>query len=194
MSDVTLQVGDIIFKDSEKGGAKMVKFLMTAPNVWVHIWRAIRGTQETVQYYHPGMVTEKEGKLIVIEQQWEVEYKDLNKMIGGDSPMLIARRKNLTVSDLDNLKHIAESELGQKWGVVHTLFGRFITWLTAIPYFARYVKLPNEEVSAGRVARWYAKAFGEHWGHKRYTEATTHTMVKKLLSSPDEYVILKVRG
>ena len=44
------QTGDIFFTDNFRTASKIVKFLMTAPTVWQHIWRAIRGTQEEVRF------------------------------------------------------------------------------------------------------------------------------------------------
>lgn len=177
------QVGDIIFKDSDQGGAKVAKFFMTAPNMWIHIWRKIRGTQEKVEYYHPMMIV---SETMAIEQQWKVGYKDVNDAINGHR-VIIFRLTNSSV--IPDLVKDAESDLGQKWGVVH-VFGRFFTWVTVIPYFARYMKLPNEEVSAGRVARWLYEVTGETFGHKTYQEATTHTMVKWMLSHPDIYEVV----
>lgn len=192
-----LRPGDIIFEDSDRTGAKIVKFLMTAPNVWIHIWRAIKGTQEKVEYYHPTLVV-PEGKMI--EQQWKVQVTS-NENINKKKYIVFRPHPKKIFDSAFNDEYFviwlinnAEKEIGQKWGVLHTLFGRFPTWLTGIPYFARYVKLPNEEVSAGRVARWLYLTYGEKFGHVRYTEATTHTMVKWMLAHPEYYEVIERVG
>ena len=182
-----LRPGDIWFKDSQKGGAKVVKFLMQSPTVWHQLIRWIKGTLEPVLTYHPGIIASND---VTYEQQWLVQTKETEDVLNGDNRLIIFRRRGLTQGDQYAILNIAKREMGQKWGVVHTIFGRFPTWLTGIPYFARYVKLPNEEVSAGRVARWMYLAWGETFGHKRYTEATTHTMVKWCFSHPETYEVV----
>lgn len=191
MNKKDIKAGDIWFIDSEKGGAKVVKFLMTAPNVFVHIFRAITGRQEKVEYYHPGIFASTRR---VLEQQWKVDYKEADKILQSERPLIVFRAKELFNGQTQDFIDNATEDLGQKWGIVHTLFGRFPTWLTGIPLFARYIKLPNSEVSAGRVARWMYETYGETFGHKRYTESTTHTMVKHMLANPDMYEVIYKRG
>lgn len=106
----------------------------------------------------------------------------------------MVRRIGATQDQLDALKIVSEDDLGQKYGIIQTLFGKFPTWLTGIPYFARYVKLPNNEICVTRVARWYYEVFGETFGSKKYTEVTTHTMVKYILTHSEKYAILDMRG
>lgn len=183
-----LQAGDIIFEDSDRLGAKIVKFLMTAPSIWHHIYRAIKGIQETVEYYHPTLVI---SETRMIEQQLKVQITYSDNI---NHKKYIVFRPKISQDQRDHLIEIAYSDIDQKWGIVHTLFGRFPTWLTGIPYFARYIKLPNEEVSAGRVAKWLYESFGETFGHVRYTEASTHTMVKWMLAHPEIYEVVEKVG
>lgn len=193
-----LQAGDIIFEDSDRLGAKIVKFLMTAPSIWHHIYRAIEGTQETVEYYHPTLVI---SETEMIEQQWKVQIaynENINKkkyiVFRPHFTNIYSKQETNDYVNSICLIQNAKEDLGQKWGIIHTLFGRFPTWLTGIPYFARYIKLPNEEVSAGRVARWLYLTYGDTFGHKKYTEATTHTMVKWMLNHPELYEVIEKVG
>lgn len=190
MNKKDVKAGDIFFIDSDKTGPKIVKFLMTAPNVFVHIFRTIFRKQEKVEYYHPGLFVSTRR---IIEQQWKVEYKEAEKILKSTRPLIVFRRKRVSSNINQQFIANAQEDLGQKWGIVHTLFGRFPTWLTGIPLFARYIKLPNSEVSAGRVARWLYETFGETFGHERYTEATTHTMVKYMLAHPELYEVIYKR-
>lgn len=178
------QVGDIIFKDSDQPGAKVAKYFMTAPTVWHHIYRAITRKQQKCEYYHPLLVISNAA----IEQQWKVQYKDLVDAVNGNR-VIIFRNKHIAEFQKNSLVIHSVSDIGQKWGVVH-VWGRFFTWLTGIPYFARYLKLPNEEVSAGRVARWYSESVGETFGHKTYQEATSNTMVRYMLAHPEQYEVV----
>lgn len=194
---IRLMPGDLIFEDSDAFGAQVVKYLMRSPNLWIDLWRIITGTLEKVDYYHPTLVI---SDTEMIEQQWRVRLDSVDNI--NHKKYIVFRphpSKRWDNSFNDEfftkvLIDVAKEDIGQKWGIIHTLFGRFPTWLTGIPYFARYVKLPNEEVSAGRVARWMYEAYGETFGHVRYTEATTHTMVKWMLAHPEKYEIIERVG
>jgi hypothetical protein len=189
MDNVQLKPGDIFMNDSDKTGQKIVKFFMTAPNVFVHIWRKVRGTQEKVRFYHPGIVSDDTSK--VLEQQKYVQYSNAQKVI-FDRSHIVYRNKTLKNKDIEKLLKIAKDDLGQGWGVAHTL-GRFGTWLTGNPLFARFVSLPNREVSAGRVARWYYESFGETFGEKHYRYVTTHTIDKWCLTHPETWEIVSYK-
>lgn len=191
MNKKNIQAGDIWFIDSEKQGAKVVKIFMTAPTIWHHLWRKIRDTQEKVKYYHPGILYSTRRTL---DQQWEVEFDDASDILQSERPLIVFRRKNEYSGTTQHFIDNAKKDLGQKWGIIHTLFGRFPTWLTGIKFFTRYIKLPNEEVSAGRVARWMYETYGETFGYKKYTEATTHTMVKYMLANSDLYEVIYKRS
>ena len=182
-----LKSGDITMNDRpNKTGVKIVKFFMTAPTIFHHLWRKIRKTQEIVRFYHPGIVSEDITK--VYEQQKYVQYSDVKKVI-FDRKHIVYRRKNLTKNQINSLLSIAQNDLGQGWGVIHA-FGRFATWLTGIKLFARFISMPTREVSAGRVARWYYEAFGETFGENHYRYVTTHTIDKWCRSHPNEWEII----
>lgn len=189
-----LQAGDILFEDSDATGAKIVKYLMRSPNLWIDLWRMITKTIQTCDYYHPVLVI---SDTEMIEQQWKVQITS-NDNINHKKYIIfrpLEKANDLPIEFLNLMMiTIAKEEIGQKWGIIHTLFGRFPTWLTGIPYFARYIKLPNEEVSAGRVARWMNFAYGETFGHVSYTEATTNTMVRWMLAHPEWYEVIEKVG
>ncbi len=185
-----LKSGDIFLNDRpNKTGVKIVKFFMTAKNWIIHLWRKIRRTQEIVRFYHPGIVSEDISK--VYEQQKYVQLSDVKKVI-FDRKHIIYRNKTLTKTQINKLLSIAKNDLGQGWGIVHAL-GRFVTWLTTIKLFARYVSMPTREVSAGRVARWYYEAFGETFGEKHYRYVTTHTIDKWCRSHPDTWEVISMK-
>lgn len=186
MAKRDITVGDIVFEDSDRKGARIAKFFMTAPNMFLHVYRAITKTQEKVEYYHPFIIYSPEK---LIEQQWKVVFD--NKDNFNQNKYIVFRRVNATPEDITNLLTNARLDLGQKWGVFHTIFGRFPTWLTGISFFARHIKLPNEEVSAGRVARWLCETYGETFGKKTYQECTTHDMVKYMKKNRNYKIIYK---
>ncbi len=186
-----LKPGDIFINDRpNKTGVKIVKFFMTAPTWLHHLWRKIRGTQEKVRFYHPGIVARDTSK--VYEQQKYVQYSDAKKVI-FDRKHIVYRNKKLTESDIDILLNIAEQDLGQGWGIVHAL-GRFATWLTTIKFFTRYISMPTREVSAGRTSRWYYEAFGETFGENHYRYVTTHTIDKWCRSHSDTWEVISSKG
>lgn len=187
------EVGDIIFQDSDKTGAKIVKFLMTAPTVWHHIYRAITGTQEKVNYYHPVVVVdmlESPGYPLgtTAEQQKGVQLDKLEDDLKYKHLIVFRRKQNYELHKI-LLQEIVAKEYGQPWGTVN-VFGKLLTWLTGIKAFGRYIKRPNEEVSALRIARWYYKVYGETFGEKDYRDNTTQTMVQYCLNNPDKYEIV----
>ncbi len=183
-----LKPGDIFLNDRpNKTGVKIVKFFMTAPTIFHHLWRKIRGKQEIVRFYHPGIVSNNITK--VLEQQKYVQYSGVQKTI-FDRKHIVYRTKHLAYNnDIELLLNIATNDIGQGWGIIHAL-GRFATWLTGIKWFVRYISMPTREVSAGRVARWYYEAFGETFGEKHYRYVTTHTIDKWCNTHPDEWEII----
>ncbi len=184
-----LKQGDIFMNDKDNTGANIVKFFMTAPTWLHHLWRKIRGTQEVVRFYHPGIVSEDTSK--VYEQQKYVQLSNAKKVI-FNRIHIVYRNKTLTNTNINNLLSIASNDIGQGWGVVHAL-GRFATWLTGIKLFTRYISMPTREVSAGRVARWYYEAFGETFGENHYRYVTTHTIDKWCRSHPDTWEVISIR-
>lgn len=186
-----LKSGDLIFKDSDQIGAKIVKYFMRSPNLLTDIYRMITGKLEKVEYFHPAMII---SDTQMIEQQKKVQITDIKL---GDKYIVFRPKLQFGVPISNptesNLVWYAKREIGMPWGVLHT-FGRLLTWLTGIPYFARYLKREDEEVSAGRVARWLYNAYNETFGKQTYQEATTHDMVKWMKNRPDLYEEIEAKG
>ena len=146
----------------------------------------MRGTQETVYFYHPGIVARDISK--VYEQQKYVQLSDVQKVI-FDRKHIVYRNKKLDYLDRNLLVNKAEADLGQGWGIIHAL-ARFATWLTGIKLFVRFISMTIREVSAGRVARWYYEAFGETFGEKHYRYVSTHTIDKWCSRHPKDWEII----
>lgn len=180
--------GDIIFQDDSRFGPKLVKYFMRSPTIWHDFFRMITGKLEKSEWYHPVMVVYHENQFKSAEQQKRVEFDDLKDEVNR-SRLLIVRPLNLTKNQKTELNKIVVEEKGQLWGFVN-VWGKFFTWLTGIKLFGRYLKLPNEEVSALRVARWFYKVTGEKFGQKDYRDNTTKTMVDFCLANPQKYEVI----
>jgi len=187
---IDLLPGDIFLNDKDNTGANIVKFFMTAPTWLHHLWRKIRGIQEKVRFYHPGIVAKDTTK--VLEQQKYVQLSNAKKVI-FDRKHIVYRNKKVDKNQIALLINIAMIDLGRGWGVVHAL-GRFATWLTGSKLFVRYISMPTREVSAGRVARWYYYAFGETFGEKHYRYVTTHTIDKWCRKHPRTWEVISSKG
>lgn len=189
----TPQIGDIILEDSNKTGPKIVKFFMTAPTWYQHLWRKLRETQEHVAYYHVAMILSDgyngDTNLVEeIEQQSKVQIADWNP----NHRQIIFRKLNLQRADQKDLKQEALLDLGQGYDVLNCI-GKFLTWLTGIKFFARYVEWPRAEICINRVAHWYRKAINEKFGVYKHSELTTH-MIYKYLVNNEEYVVVYKKG
>lgn len=174
MNKPIFQTGDIFLVDSTKTGAKIVKFFQTAPTWYQHLWRKIRGTQEKVLFYHVGMFSDANN---LIEQQGKVIVRSANKLLRTHNEVIVFRLKGLSKVERSHLLSIAMADLGEKYDVVNC-FGKFITWLTGIKFFARYMQLPNQDICINRVAYWYKKTFDIDFGVKTHSELTTHLLYK----------------
>lgn len=184
-----LRTGDIFIVDSQKIGAKIVKFFMTAPTVYQYIWRAVTGKQEKVEFYHPGILRRKTDNTIYgIEQQSIVQLANINKILSKKKYMIV-RIKNLTLEETQKLFQEAENDLGEKFDVLQCI-GMLFTWLTGIKLFQRIIQLPKTEICVGRVAKWYKEIIGETFGEKHYRDVTTHIMVKYIKSHPEDWEII----
>lgn len=193
MENPSLQTGDILLIDSQKTGAKIVKFFMTAPTVWQWMWRQLRGTNEVVKYYHVAMVYDMTHR---IEQQGKVMYKDLLPI---PDHCMIVRYKRLTSIGMGYLTELADSDLGQGWDVPNAI-GKFFTWLTGIKWFARHIHWPTEEICVDRVATWYWKVLGINFdsfissdglsGNGIIVELTTQQMYDYFKRNPDKWEII----
>lgn len=181
-----IQRGDLFLVDSDKTGAKIVKFFMTAPTWYQHLWRKIRGTQEEVKFYHVGMFIDRNT---IIEQQSKVIEKSSSKILSTGDRVCIIRKVGITAEEKDELIRIAREDLGEGYDVVNCI-GKFLTWLTGITLFARYVEIPNQEICVCRGAYWYRRALEILFGAKRHSELTTHKVYKYTDANPDELKIV----
>jgi len=179
-----LQTGDIVMTDSDKFGPRMVKFLMTAPTVWQHIWRKLRGTQEKVKYYHLAMMLDKENK---IEQQWKVQIKAFGSV--PSKGCFIARYKKATPLDFAKLRAASREDIGKNWDILNVL-GKTLTWLTGIPLFAQFIQWPDQNICVNRVADWYNVVFKYKFGALTIEELTTHNMYKWIKNHPEDFDVL----
>ena len=181
MDKLIFQTGDIFFVDSNKSGAKIVKFFQTAPT-WVHhLWRKIRGTQEKVLYFHVGCFSDPHN---LIEQQGKVIVRSAKKLLSTGNKVIVFRLTALTKVERSYLLKVAMEDLGEGYDVMNCI-GKFLTWLTGIPLFAKYMQLPNQDICINRVAYWYKKAFEICFGAKTHSELTTHTLYKYLMNEAE---------
>jgi hypothetical protein len=189
---ITILDGDFFLIDSDKTGPKIVKFFQTAPTWYQHLWRKIRGTQEQVLYYHVGQFIEVDNKVRIVEQQGRVMLRDeshTNKVLNTSNRLCIIRMRHITDKQRFNLKKRALEDLGEGYDIVNCI-GKFLTWLTGLKFFARYVEWPQQEICINRVAKWYRDVIGEKFGAKAHSELTTHTMYKYVKANPEKFEII----
>lgn len=186
---IEIKSGDIGFIDSNKTGSKIVKYFMRSPNMWCDLWRCLTNKLETPPYYHVFMFY---TTMQVIEQQGTVLLRDgahTNKILSTSNKLCIIRKKNLTDGQTNKLKETALKDIGEGYDWLSCL-GKFLTWLTGIILFARYIQLPQKEICINRVAYWFKEAVGETFGTKTHTELTTHIMYKYIKNHPELFEIL----
>ena len=186
MTKPTFLPGDIFMVDSKKTCPKVVKFFQTAPTVWQHIWRKFFGNQEKVLYYHVGMFSENND---IIEQQGKVIERSSDKLLNTDNNLLVVRPKNITDEQRYFILGFAREDLGEGYDILNC-FGKFLTWLTGIIYFARYMELPDKDICINRVAYWYKMSEISTFGAKTHSELTTHTMWKYIIDHPEKFEII----
>lgn len=181
------QCGDIFLCDSDRTGAKIVKFFMTAPTWYQYLWRAIRGTQEQVRYYHAGMIL---SDTQMIEQQSKVQYGDTQKILSRK--ITIYRYKNPHPVDFilfpEIVKERAINQLGQGYGV-EDVIAHTIAWLTGLQFIVKIVGglSRNSDICVNRVARWYNHICD--FGTNKY-EITTKTMDEYCKNHPEEWEVV----
>ncbi len=178
------RIGDIFLCDSDRTGAKIVKFLMQSPTVWHQIWRSIRGTLEPVDYYHGGMVISQEQ---IVEQQWKVQYKSLNKILNRD--IIFYRNKLLTQKDLLTISVRATEDIGKTYDIPQ-IIGKTLTWLTGIKLFTRILGAisKEEEICVTRIGDWYEGICD--FGVKTKHEITTKIIDEYCRSHPEEWEVV----
>lgn len=191
MSVENIKPGDVFIINANHTGAKIVKYLQTAPTVWQYIWRAIRGTQEEVLYYHAGIVL---NSLETVEQQWKCEIGNFQRILNSKNSCLIFRlRPVFSLADGNDIIQIAIKDIGKPYGILHSI-GKTITWLTGIKWFCRYLKEPNGEICINRVCKWIYLYCGLTFGERTYTELTTHIVTKYIKNNPDLFEIVYERN
>jgi hypothetical protein len=177
------QCGDIFLCDSDRLGAKIVKFFMQSPTVYQQIWRWMNGKLQPVRYYHTGMILDSQ---VMIEQQGTVKYGETQKILSRR--ITIYRMKNLSFDDKELLKNRAIVQLGQGYGV-EDVIAHTATWLTGIRQFTRVVGAlsRNRDICVNRVARWYNHIcnFGTNW-----YEITTKMMDEYCSNHPEEWEVV----
>jgi len=186
-SEYKSQIGDIVLIDSDKTGARIVKFFMTAPTWYQHLWRAIFRSNVKVRYYHVAMMLNDSNTLI--EQQYKVEQRQWNP----NSTQIIFRKKKLYETEKLQLYGVALNDTGKKWDVVNCI-GKFLTWLTGIPFFAMFVQWPGHEICVCRVAAWYEIVLEEKFGCLTRSEITTQRMFEYLITSNQYNVVYDRRN
>ena len=195
------QCGDIFLTNSDKTGAKIVKFLQQAPTLWQWIYRQIKGTQEPVRYYHAGMVLSSKQ---IIEQQWEVQFGQTADILNKD--VIIYRYKendkNIIYSDkiakidrVGRIKEVVKSRAIEDLGKIYDipqLIGKTLTWLTGIKWFVRFLGglSKEEEICVTRITEWYDNIC--EFGVPTNSEITTKIIDEYCQAHPEEWEIVYI--
>ena len=179
-----LKSADIFFTDNFRIQSKIVKFLMTAPTLWQYIWRAIRGTQQEVRFYHAGLIIDQDT---MIEQQSDVRIRNTDKIFGKN--YIIWRNKKLADYQRDLIVLIAKADLGKGYDIL-LCFGKLFTWLTGIPIFTRWIQAKEKEICVTRVAKWYKIGANIDFGKLTWHEITTDIIDDYCMAHPEEWEIV----
>jgi hypothetical protein len=182
----TVMPGDIFLCSSTRIGARIVKFLMEAPTIWIWLARAYTGHREYSRYYHAGMVLDI---FRVIEQEWKVQIDEFDKLV--NRKVIIYRKKSLTTLQRLGLAARATLDIGEGYDLV-LIIGKTLTWFTGIKWFVDFLGglSKQEEICINRVCLWYKEVVGETFGAKNYNESTTKTVDKWCSSHPEEWQIV----
>lgn len=182
--------GDIFLIDSNRTPAKIVKFLMTAPTIWQHIWRGIRGKNDKVDFYHAGMIMSNN---MVIEQQDKVEFENVYDAFQKKDRYVVWRKKDLSPKQRIRLIEIAQMDLGEGYDIP-LIFGKTLSWLTGIKQFTRFVEAKEKDICVTRVGYWYHRALGYTFGVRTWHEITTKLMNQYCLTHSEEWEIVDFKG
>jgi hypothetical protein len=180
--------GDIFLCDSDRTGAKIVKFLQQSPTIWHQIWRYFNHTLEPVRFYHAGMVLIKNR---IMEQQWKVQDGDLDKIL---SRRIIIYRNTTVDSYLENLLlSRALEDLGKIYDIPQ-LIGKTFTWLTGLKFFVDILggMTKEEEICVTRIGDWYQNIC--NFGVKYRSELTTKIIDEYCASHPYEWEVVYQNG
>jgi hypothetical protein len=175
-------LGDIFLCDSSRFGARVVKFFMQSPNVYLQIWRYIFHNLDIVRYYHCGLIVGNQ----IIEQQSVVKYGETKKILSRK--IMIYRKKNLTEQQRYDICQSAINDLGEGYGIL-SVIGKFLTWLTGIPLFEDLMHIGDKDICVNRIAYWYFKSNKELFGQKNFKRTTTKTMDEYCSKSPNWEVV-----
>jgi hypothetical protein len=181
------QCGDVFLCDSDRTGAKIVKFFMQSPNLFLQVWRYMTNTLQPVRFYHAGLVIDD---TTMIEQQGKVQYGDTQKILSRK--IVIYRKKSLTDDQRALIKSRATNQLGQGYGVEDVL-AHTIAWLTGLQFIVTVVGAlsRNNEICVNRVARWYNHI--ENFGTDKY-QITTKMMDEYLQHYTEEWEVVYQNG
>jgi hypothetical protein len=176
--------GDIFLCDSDRAGAKIVKFLQQAPTIWQWIWRYFRGTQEPVRYYHAGMIISNEQ---MVEQQWKVQYGTTQKILSRK--IIIYRYKNIPDEIRWIFQRRAIDDIGKIYDIPQ-IIGKTLTWLTGINLFVRFLGTlsQEEEICVTRIGDWYKNIC--NFGVRTQSEITTKILDEYCQTHPNEWEIV----
>ena len=167
MDNIKLQTGDIFLTNDFSFASKMVRFLMQSPTIYQQIWRWFRGTLETINFYHAGMVL---NETQMIEQQSIVKIRSVSRIFRKD--YVIWRNKNLTEHDKNNLVEISIDDVGEGYGILECI-GKLFTWLTGIKWFSKWFDMKDRAICVVRVAEWYLLNGIENFGVSNPNYITT---------------------
>lgn len=181
-----IKPGDFFIVDSNRTGARIVKFLMTAPNMFVHLWRKIRGTQEIPLFYHAGLFSDSDN---IIEQQKLTQEVSSAKLLSTGNKLLIFRLKNLTDADRHKLVTNARESIGDFYGILSCV-GKTLTWVTTIKWFARHIYWKNTNICINKICQWALNSVRETFGTKHYHELTTHLVYKYVMRHPEKFILV----
>jgi hypothetical protein len=179
----TLEIGDIFLKNSNKTGAKIVKFFMQSKTVWHWIYEKITKKLQEVPYYHAGIVMTSGGEdfeSTIFEQQWEFETSTFNY----DWDCIVFRKRDLTLKEEDDIIKVATLHLGKKWDILNAV-GKFLTWLTGLQWFANNVEIEGMDICICRVCRILKEAGIEDFNGADIDGLTTQTVYEYLENSPE---------
>ena len=183
MIEYKAKLGDVFLCDSDRTAARIVKFFMQSPNIYLQVWRAMTNTLQPVRYYHAGLVISDSQ---IIEQQSKVQYGDTQKILSRR--ITIYRKKSLTEDQKALIKERAIAQIGQGYGV-EDVIGHTLTWLTGIRWFTVILGAlsRDNDICVNRVARFYRKI--DDFGSKTWYEITTKTLDEYCAKSPDWEVV-----
>ena len=123
------ELGDIFMCDSDRAAARIVEFLMAAPNVWIWLWRYMLNIPQPCRYYHAGLIFDNQ---IMVEQQGHFQYGETQKILSRR--ITIYRKKSLTDEQRELIRTRAIAQLGMGYGIAECI-GHLLTWLTGCKYF-----------------------------------------------------------